>query len=244
MLSASQKHLRKNIDHQVYLCYNAKNRPGGQFSEVSLIMNREEKNQQTRRRIMDSALAEFSKQGYGASSINTICAAQDISKGIVYHYFETKDSLFLACVAECFQRLTEYIRANMIKQGDMGFCLEEYFAVRTRFFRSYPVYQRIFCEAVISPPAHLRAEIQTCKQDFDALNIQILEQLLAPLSLRPGVSKSEVIETFRQFQDFINIRYQIADTNGQEFEAREENCRKALDILLYGVIERKNTNHV
>ena len=32
---------------------------------------------------MDSALAEFSAQGYGASSINTICAAQDVSKGIV-----------------------------------------------------------------------------------------------------------------------------------------------------------------
>ena len=96
---------------------------------------------------------------------------------------------------------------------------------------------------MVSPPEHLRAEIQTCKQDFDALNIQILEQLLDPLALRSGVSKQEVIETFRQFQDFINIRYQIADTNGREFEAREENCRKALDILLYGVIERENTNH-
>lgn len=193
---------------------------------------------------MDSALAEFSKRGYGASSINTICAAQDISKGIVYHYFETKDALFLACVEECFQRLTEYIRANMVKRGEAGFCLEEYFAFRTRFFRSDPVYQRIFCEAVISPPAHLYAEIQARRRAFDELNIQILKRLLAPLSLRPGISKEEVIETFRQFQDFINIRYQTPDANGQEFEAREENCRKALDILLYGVIERENTNHV
>ena len=194
-------------------------------------MKREEKNQQTRRRIMDSALAEFSEQGYGASSINTVCAAQDISKGIVYHYFATKDALFLACVAECFQRLTEYIRTNMAEQRGMECSLEEYFAVRTRFFRSYPVYQRIFCEAVISPPVHLHAQIQACKQDFDALNLQILERLLAPLSLRPGVS-------------FINVRCQAADANGPEFDAREEYCRKALDILLYGVVERGNTNHV
>lgn len=207
-------------------------------------MKREEKNQQTKRRIMDSALAEFSKQGYGASSINTICAAQGISKGIVYHYFESKDALFLACVAECFQRLTEDIRTNMEERGDTGFSLEEYFAIRTRFFHAYPAYQRIFCEAVISPPAHLRAGIQDCRRDFDALNIQILKQLLAPLALRPGISEEEVIETFRQFQDFINVRYQIADTGGQEFEAREENCRKALDILLYGVVERRDPNHV
>ena len=192
---------------------------------------------------MDSALAEFSAQGYGASSINTICAAQDVSKGIVYHYFETKDVLFLACVKECFQCLTEYIRENMLNDDDADNRLEGYFAIRTRFFRSYPVYQRIFCEAVISPPAHLRDEIQKCKQDFDNLNIQVLERLLTPFSLRPGISKDEVIETFRQFQDFINAQYQMSDTVGEAFDAHEEKCLRALNILLYGVIERKKTEN-
>ncbi|MGN1156905.1 MAG: TetR/AcrR family transcriptional regulator [Agathobacter sp.] len=206
-------------------------------------MKREEKNQQTRRRIMDSALAEFSAQGYGASSINTICSAQNISKGIVYHYFETKDVLFLACVKECFQRLTEYIRENMPKQDDTESGLEEYFAIRTRFFRFHPVYQRIFCEATISPPAHLRDEIQKCKQDFDNLNIQILEQLLMPFSLRTSISKDEIIETFRQFQDFINAHYQMGDNSDEAFEVHEEKCRKALNILLYGIIERKKTEN-
>ncbi len=126
-------------------------------------MKREEKNQQMRRRIMDSALAEFSMQGYGGSSINTICAAQDISKGIVYHYFETKDILYLACVEECFQRLTEYVRANIVEeQSGVEEQLENYFTVRMAFFRTYPVYQRIYCEALISPPVHLSGEIQKC----------------------------------------------------------------------------------
>ena len=63
-------------------------------------MKREEKIRQTRRRIMDSALKEFSERGYGASSVNNICVAEDISKGIIYHYFDSKDALFLACVEE------------------------------------------------------------------------------------------------------------------------------------------------
>lgn len=207
-------------------------------------MKREEKNQQTRRRILDSALAEFSKQGYGASSINAICAAQGISKGIVYHYFETKDALFLACVGECFQRLTEDIRVKMTQEGDVERCLEDYFSIRAQFFHSNPVYQRIFCEAVIAPPSHLRGAIQVCKRDFDALNAQTLERLLAPLSLRPSVSREEVIETFRQFQDFTNAGYPMEEPRVQDFEVREQNCRKALDILLYGIIERKEPSHV
>ena len=74
-------------------------------------MNREEKNHQTRRRIMDSALSEFARQGYGASSVNTICASGGISKGIIYHYFKTKDDLFLACAEECFQLLTDHLKS-------------------------------------------------------------------------------------------------------------------------------------
>lgn len=207
-------------------------------------MKREEKNQQTRRRILDSALAEFSAQGYGASSINTICAAQDISKGIVYHYFETKDALFLACVEECFHRLTDYIKANLPREGlapeDE---LKDYFVLRTAFFREEPVYQRIFCDAVMTPPAHLLEEIRARKADFDTINLKILKDILSPLSLRTDISREDAIETFRQFQDFINIRTQMGQPESLAFESREESCYKALNILLYGVIEREGPHH-
>ena len=91
-------------------------------------MKREEKNQQTRRRIMDSALAEFAANGYGGSSVNTICAAQGISKGIVYHYFESKDELYLACVEECFQCLTAHLSAALPEEDEPAdpFDLERY----------------------------------------------------------------------------------------------------------------------
>lgn len=123
-------------------------------------MKREEKSQKMRRKIMDSALAEFSSQGYGISSINTICAAENISKGIVYHYFATKDDLYLSCVEECFQLLTDYIRSNISKDDcPIEKHLRNYFSLRTHFFQEHPVYQRIFCEAVIAPPVHLKTDV-------------------------------------------------------------------------------------
>ena len=192
-----------------------------------------------RRRILDGALAEFSGQGYGGSSINTICAAQNLSKGIVYHYFATKDALYLACMEECFRRLTEYVRANFsAEDGRIEAQLEKYFSVRMAFFRENPVYQRLYCEAVTTPPAHLISNIRACRQDFDALNVQILEQLLGSIELRSGISTADAIETFRQYQDFINLRHQMNAANGQSLEAHEEDCQRMLRILLYGIIER------
>ena len=192
-----------------------------------------------RRRILDGALAEFSAQGYSGSSINTICAAQNLSKGIVYHYFATKDALYLACMEECFRRLTEYVRANFsAEDGRIEAQLEKYFSVRMAFFRENPVYQRLYCEAVTTPPDHLISNIRACRQDFDALNVQILEKLLGSIALRSGISMADAIETFRQYQDFINLRHQMNAASGQSLEAHEEDCQRMLRILLYGIIER------
>lgn len=102
-------------------------------------MKREEKNQQTKHRIMESALKEFAEQGYGASSVNNICSCEGVSKGIIYHYFQTKDELYLACVDGCFGALTEYLREKLILEGEtVHRQLQLYFDARFEFFQAFP----------------------------------------------------------------------------------------------------------
>lgn len=203
-------------------------------------MKREEKNKLTRRRIMDRALEEFSERGYRGSSVNTISAAQGVSKGIIYHYFTSKDELYLACVEECFQRLTDYLReVPRLEMGSVQEKLERYFSARVAFFAENPIYQPIFCEAVIAPPASLLQEIQRRRADFDALTVEILEGLLRPLPLRQGFTTAEVVELFQQFQDFVNAQYRTDDLfAGDSFFRRDEQCKKLLPILLYGVVDQ------
>ncbi|MBC5708777.1 TetR/AcrR family transcriptional regulator [Hungatella sp. L12] len=203
-------------------------------------MKREEKNQQTRRRILESALAEFSEQGYGASSVNTISNGDGLSKGIIYHYFPTKDDLYLACVEECFQTLTGHLQSHTNMEGQTAEeRLEQYFRVRLDFFEQNPQYQRIFCDAVIMPPAHLEASIQEKKAPFDRFNIDSLNRMLEPVSLRSDLSREDVVDTFRQYQDYINARYQMTGSEKIDIRDHEESCRRALRILLYGIVERK-----
>lgn len=206
-------------------------------------MKRDEKNEIMRRKILEGAVAEFSENGYGAGSMNHICSSNDISKGIIYHYFESKDELYLACVKECFQSLTAYLEENLVKKKmDAEKCLNQYFLLRSDFFRKYPYYQHIFCEALVSPPAHLRDAIRAGKREFDELNVSILKELLSGFSLRGDLSIGSVVEVFRQLQDFINIRYQLTAEEARPFASREEDCRRLIDILLYGVVKQENTN--
>ena len=55
---------------------------------------------------------------------------------------------------------------------------------------------------------------------------------------RAGVSRETVVDIFLQFQDYVNAKYQTSGEREIDFSTHEEDCRRALDVLLYGVVER------
>jgi TetR/AcrR family transcriptional regulator len=197
-------------------------------------MKRTERNLQSRQRILASAMAEFSEKGYGLSSINTICAADDLSKGILYHYFKDKDEVYLACIQACFDALTAYLQEHKPDGCDGESRLRAYFEARLGFFQENPQYHRIFCGAVISPPPHLSQRIKQARDGFDALNLELFTDILDSLRLRPGITKAQVVDIFFQFQNFIGTQHQFDQDDGAAYESA---CQMAVSVLLYGVIQ-------
>lgn len=203
-------------------------------------MKRREKSLQSRQRILDGALKEFAANSYAEASLNNICNDNDISKGIIYHYFKSKDELYLLCVQECFDELTAYLSdAVRTLSGGIEEHLRGYFDARLHFFSDNPLYLQLFCNAILNPPAHLRSAISKLKRDFDKLNVTVLTELLEEISLRPGITVAEVVEDFRTYQDFFNARY-LSLQQGRSTESmlrdHEERCHRQLRTLLYGVI--------
>ena len=200
-------------------------------------MKREEKNQLTKRKIVDSALREFSKNGYRGCSVNDICRNGGVSKGIVYHYFDTKESLYLYCVEECFALLTKHIGEDFIFwDGSIEEGFEEYFNRRDSFFFQNPIYKNIFVESLIFPPSNLVEGIKGKTAVFKENNKRILKSILERVSLDKDYSVEEVIEVFRDFQGYINT----CTAKGEEdsFTQHEKRVKRAISIMLYGVVER------
>lgn len=54
---------------------------------------------QRREHIVDAAMRQFAKQGFGGSSVDAICAEAGISKGAFYTHFESKDAVMLELLA-------------------------------------------------------------------------------------------------------------------------------------------------
>lgn len=203
-------------------------------------MKREEKNALARQRILDAAMREFSAKGYMGASLNTICAENKLSKGIIYHHFKDKDALYLLCVAECFDALTAYLAGARAAFGPREEGLADYFDARLRFFAEHPLYLGIFADAAFQPPADLAEEIAKCRERFDALSISVLTDYLEGKSLRGGLSVSVIAEELRCYMDYFNLRFKAAFDRGCSAEdimkLHEERCRRQIDIMLHGVL--------
>lgn len=197
-------------------------------------MKQEEKNRKSREHILEYAFEEFAEQGYQGASVNTICAAGRISKGLLYHYYADKDALYLACVEKCYQELTTAL-SDVLDVGTVT--PDRYFEVRLNFFALHPMHQRLFCDTVVNLPRHLHRELKACRASFDELNETMLTAILEKERLAPGLGIPDAIAQLRIFEDCVSTYLKNADPE-QQTDRHNQLCRQTFQTMLYGLIAR------
>lgn len=68
----------------------------------------------SRDKLLESAATLFLDKGYEAVSVNDICKHAEVSKGSFYHYFETKQVLFLILMEDWSSNLMQSILSQPI----------------------------------------------------------------------------------------------------------------------------------
>lgn len=196
-------------------------------------MKKDIKTQITREKIIQAAIEEFGMNGYEGASVNAVCERHKISKGLIYHNFKGKDEIYLICFQRVIDELTQFIHNSLdIQSKDSIPQLKDYINTRKLFFKEHPWYLKIFCEAIIFPPTHLEESIQSLKGKLDDLNAKLIKELISKLKLRDDVSEEKIIKTLTHSFDYFDI---LSQRNNPSLIEREH---IALDILLYGLIER------
>lgn len=81
----------------------------------------QQRSEETRTKIMESAIKLFSSRGYAAASVDDICTEAGISKGAFYHHFESKQALFLALLDGWLKTIDNAIEASKDKTAPETF---------------------------------------------------------------------------------------------------------------------------
>jgi len=81
----------------------------------------QQRSEETRTQLMNSAVKLFSSHGFNAASVDDICKDAGVSKGAFYHHFESKQALFLALLDGWLDTIDSAIEASREKSAPETF---------------------------------------------------------------------------------------------------------------------------
>ena len=135
--------------------------------------------ERTMRKILDAALAEFGEKGFSESSIVSITARADVALGTFYTYFDSKDALFAALVADMSSQVRQQVAPALSQGSDALDAERRALAAYLRFAGQHKEVYRIIDEAEFVAPAAYREHYETVASRIAA-------------RLKAGESKGEV----------------------------------------------------
>lgn len=202
-------------------------------------MTQKERQEKSREEIYQAAMEEFGTRGYDGVNMERICADHGISKGMMYHYYSSKDELFLLCADRTFRELTDFVGRGMgeLEALDIPEAIEGFFMLRENFFCHRPREKMVFESAMLRPPRHLAEQIQALRAPIRQLNRRFIERMTARMPLRKELDPEKVsrylagIEPF--FQDILNGFHETRDLHTM-LEASGE----LLNMVLFGVLRQ------
>lgn len=168
---------------------------------------RTERGRRTQRAILDAAAAEFGEKGFHESSIVSITIRAGVALGSFYTYFESKEALFKALVADMSGRVRDMVAPAL--RGHSGGAIEaEGVALEAflRFAREHKEIYRIIDEAEFVAPEDWRAH-------YVNTAARILERLQAARAKGElGVEPSEVHAwAIMGMNVFLGLRFGVMD---------------------------------
>lgn len=137
----------------------------------------EEIRQQSRKQIIDAAFELFANEGYSHTSISAIARKASVSKGLIYHYFDSKESILVAIFDQMVQIgegildfPDHFTPADKIKQ-----VLEQTF----EFIETQPGLGRLMIGLALQPDtmSTLKPRIDKVQEAQMVQHVQILKDL-------------------------------------------------------------------
>lgn len=205
--------------------------------------NFENLNQEKKEKILNACIQEFLEKGYDKASTNSIIREAGISKGILFHYFKSKQGLFFYLLDYCLKKfMDEFQKYPLTETKDIFQRFSELGIIKLKVAQDYPQIVRLFMEALSSSPANLRTEIEKKYQ-------QVLQEFMPGFfvnidcsKFRQGVEPERAMKIIRLFIGALGEDY-LKTYRGKEMEMFGDYDKlmteylEYMEILKYGMYD-------
>lgn len=169
---------------------------------------RTDRGRRTLRKLLDAAAAEFGERGFHEASISAITRRAGTALGSFYTYFDSKDAIFRALVADMSARVRDHVAPAIEAAPDAISREEGALAAFLAFAREHQEIYRIVDEAEFVDPASFRTHYESTAQRMT----ERLRKGAASGELRDGVGEVEAW-ALMGMNVFLGLRYGVWDTH-------------------------------
>ena len=158
---------------------------------------RDRKREQTRARLLSTAIRLMEEQGFDQVTVESIAAVADVGKGTIYNYFSTKEDI----VVGFFIELERRIQTRMARWTSTQLALEDVLTAFLRFqFRlKQPHYKfvRIFFAQMFARPEQMFPYIVELQTIIDPPIVRLFESLQDKGILRADIPMQSLVLHFK-----------------------------------------------
>lgn len=152
---------------------------------------REKKSTINKEKILNVALEEFALNGYKAASTNAICKNAKISKGLLYHYYESKEILYSNVFKDVINKLKENTSIEINDNNKKGIeYISEYFNKKFKFFRENPLYSKLISNAILGSNESTKLMIK----EFEDYNNSLIYKVIENIEINSKFQKEKAFE--------------------------------------------------
>ncbi|MGM0847064.1 MAG: TetR/AcrR family transcriptional regulator [Bacillota bacterium] len=192
--------------------------------------------QEKQDRILNAALKEFALKGYKNASTNEIVKEANISKGLLFHYFNNKKDLYLFLYDHFVQILIEKMKKEVDwSVKDIFDRHLEMSSVKIKMFHQYPSVFEFFKNIFLEEDPVIYHELEQRKNEFLNKNYKEMMEDIDTTKFREGVDveKAKNIITW-SLEGFSNrMQAQVKGMGSKEISMEEtlSEMKEYLEVL-------------
>lgn len=138
--------------------------------------------------IINAALKEFASKGYDDASTNVIAKESGISKGLLFHYINTKKDLFLFLFDYCNQVLKEeYFDLINFNERDILERFRQTYLLKVDVIHKYPRIFEFIKAALLTETNEVKKELEERKKMGQSSGYEIMFENIDDSKFREGL---------------------------------------------------------
>ena len=154
---------------------------------------------QTRRNILDAALAEFADKGLSGARVDEIAARTATTKRMIYYYFGSKEGLYAAVLEEMYGGIRDAERALDLDRLDPLAAMRRLVEVTFDYHAAHPEFVRMVAVENIHSARHLQQAPSVADRNDAVIR-----------TLRTLLDRGERARVFRSRVDAIDLHMLIS----------------------------------